>query len=102
MFCPKCKALMLPDKDTMRCHRCGYTKKKTQSERTVVVSKQREQETVIIEDAKKLDLLPRERIGCPKCNHNEAYWILRQTRRADEPETRIYTCVKCGYRWRAY
>ena len=39
---------------------------------------------------------------CPKCGNNEAYWILRQTRASDEPETRIYTCTKCHHRWRAY
>ena len=37
---------------------------------------------------------------CPKCGHNEAYWILRQMRGSDEPESRFYTCVKCNYKWR--
>ncbi|MEM0290915.1 MAG: transcription factor S, partial [Thermoplasmata archaeon] len=31
-----------------------------------------------------------------------AYWMLKQTRAADEPETRFYICTKCGYRWREY
>ena len=39
---------------------------------------------------------------CPKCGHKEAYWVLRQTRSSDEPETRIYTCTKCEHRWRVY
>jgi transcription factor S len=45
---------------------------------------------------------PKTRISCPKCEHNEAYWILRQTRASDEPETRIYTCCKCKHSWREY
>jgi len=59
-----------------------------------------EKETVILE--KQLDVLPKTRTECPKCGHNEAYWILKQTRSSDEPETRIYTCTKCEHRWRAY
>ncbi len=47
-------------------------------------------------------ILPKTNVPCPKCGNNEAYWILRQTRSADEPETRIYTCTKCGASWREY
>ncbi|MEM2705477.1 MAG: transcription factor S, partial [Thermoplasmata archaeon] len=39
---------------------------------------------------------------CPKCGNRGAYWMLKQTRAADEPETRFYICTKCGYRWREY
>jgi DNA-directed RNA polymerase subunit M len=28
--------------------------------------------------------------------------VLRQTRAADEPETKIYRCVKCQHSWREY
>jgi len=44
--------------------------------------------------------LPKTKTTCPKCGHNEAYWILRQMRGSDEPESRFYTCVKCNYKWR--
>ena len=40
--------------------------------------------------------------ACPKCGNPEAYWVLRQTRGADEPETRIFECTKCGHKWREY
>jgi len=50
-----------------------------------------------------LNVLPTTReCECPKCQHREAYWIIRQTRAADEPETRIYECTKCHTRWREY
>jgi len=39
---------------------------------------------------------------CPKCGNGKAYWVLRQTRGADEPETRILECTKCGHKWREY
>jgi len=98
VFCPKCKSLMFPVGDFFNCAKCGYKKKKKGS--TLVVEKQTEKETVILE--KQLDVLPKTRTECPKCGHNEAYWILKQTRSSDEPETRIYTCTKCEHRWRAY
>jgi len=46
--------------------------------------------------------LPKTNVECPKCFHNEAFWVLRQTRAADEPETKIYRCVKCTHSWREY
>ncbi len=50
----------------------------------------------------KVATLPTTQEECPKCGHNEAYWVLRQTRGADEPETRILQCTKCGHKWREY
>jgi len=96
MFCPKCKALMYPKDDFFVCKKCGFEKKKTGS--SVVVSRQIKKEVPVLED--KIDVLPKTRVSCPKCGHNEAFWILRQMRGSDEPETRFYTCTKCGYRWR--
>jgi len=63
-------------------------------------TKTREKELTIIESA--APTLPKTRVKCPKCGNNEAFWVLRQTRAADEPETRIYRCTECGYSWREY
>ncbi len=98
VFCPKCKTLMFPKDEKFICTKCGFEKEKEGS--AVLVSKRKEKETVVLE--KNIDILPKTKVRCPKCDHNEAYWVLRQTRSSDEPETRIYTCVKCGHRWRAY
>ncbi len=97
-FCPKCKVLMLPQGEFFVCNSCGAKKKKQGSD--VVVEKQKQKETVVLE--KKIDILPKTRTECPKCGNNEACWILRQTRASDEPETRIFTCTKCEHRWRQY
>jgi len=88
---------MFPKNDFFICNKCGYKKKKDGS--TIVVSKQRKKEVPVLEG--KTDVLPKIRIGCPKCGHNEATWVLRQMRGSDEPETSFYTCTKCGYRWRS-
>ena len=98
MFCPKCKSLMYPQGDELVCKNCGYIEKKRGKK--IVKTKGKEKELAIIEE--KVEVLPKTRIACPKCGNKEAYWILRQTRAADEPETRIYTCTKCGYKWREY
>ena len=37
---------------------------------------------------------------CPECNHEKAYYEMKQIRAADESETRFFECVDCGYKWR--
>ena len=87
---------MYPKDDILVCNKCGFKKKKSGS--SVVVSKQKKKEVSVLED--KIDILPKTRTPCPKCGNNEAFWLMRQMRGSDEPETRFYTCTKCGYRWR--
>jgi len=89
---------MFPKGDVFICNKCGYEQKK--KGKNVVITKQTEREVAVLEE--QIDILPKTRVTCPKCGNNEAYWILRQTRASDEPETRIYTCTKCKHRWRAY
>ena len=79
------------------CKICGFVKEIEKI--PVIKEKSRETEIKILEGN---DTLPKIRIECLKCHHNEAYWRLRQTRAADEPETRIYRCIKCGHTWREY
>jgi transcription factor S len=98
MFCPKCKGLMYPQKDQSVCKKCGYSEKKKKA--MVVVSKRKTKEMTVIENKEATNVLPKTKVVCPKCAHNEAYWILRQMRGSDEPESRFYTCTSCGYKWR--
>jgi len=96
MFCPKCKALMYPKDEHFICKKCGNKIKK--KGKNVIVTKQKEKELEIMDG--KLEVLPKTKALCPKCGNKEAYWILRQMRGSDEPESRFYTCTKCGYKWR--
>ncbi|MCK4996415.1 MAG: transcription factor S [Thermoplasmatales archaeon] len=98
MFCPKCKSLMYPKEKSQICRKCGYTQKKKKSH--VIVSEQKKKNLTFIEDKNKTNVLPKTEMACPKCENTEAYWILRQMRGSDEPESRFYTCTKCGYKWR--
>ncbi|OYT58224.1 transcription factor S [Euryarchaeota archaeon ex4484_162] len=97
-FCPKCKSLMYPKGDSFVCKKCGYEEKK--SGKRVIETKRKEKKLAIIEE--KIEVLPKARVTCPKCGNKEAYWMLKQTRSSDEPETTFYICTKCGYKWREY
>ena len=97
MFCPKCKSLMYPKENIYICRKCHFQKKK--SGRNIVKSIQKDKEVTIIEYNEN-NVLPKTNIKCPKCENNEAFWIMRQMRGSDEPESRFYTCAKCKYKWR--
>jgi len=43
---------------------------------------------------------PSTTVVCPECNHNKAYYEMKQIRAADESETRFFECVECKYKWR--
>jgi len=99
MFCPKCKSMMTPVEGKWQCKRCGKSRKSDGKE--VIVTDIKEDQGMLVID-EKTDTLPKTKAKCDKCGHNEAYWVIRQTRAADEPETRIYRCVKCSHSWREY
>jgi DNA-directed RNA polymerase subunit M len=103
MFCPTCGALMRLDKQKGKlcCAHCGCEKDLGKQDKKTVTTKATVKEQVVLEG--ELNVLPTTREAeCAKCGNREAYWILRQTRAADEAETRIYECTKCHYRWREY
>ncbi|MGA8512612.1 MAG: transcription factor S [Thermoplasmata archaeon] len=101
MFCPKCKRLMRPDKaaGVWRCGTCG-TKVPLGAGVEVGRSTPTGREVAVVDT--KVATLPTAQEECPKCGNGTAYWVLRQTRGADEPETRIFECTKCGHKWREY
>ncbi|UCH89060.1 MAG: transcription factor S [Thermoplasmata archaeon] len=98
MFCPKCKALMFPKEGMLFCRKCDLETKPTKdAEYTIKESIQEREIKVINED---LDTMPTTKTTCPKCSHNEASFVIRQMRAADEPPTTIYRCIKCRHTWR--
>ncbi|NYT11035.1 MAG: transcription factor S [Methanomassiliicoccales archaeon] len=99
MFCPECGSLMFPREGFFKCSRCDCEKETNGTSQTFK-TKTREREIAVIDS--NAPTLPKTRVECPKCGHYEAFWVLRQTRAADEPETRIYRCTECGHSWREY
>ncbi len=106
MFCPKCGSLMFPQDHRFVCsnpnclHERGIAEKEAQAARVVSRLKKEKPDTLVLDEI--TDTLPRTRAECPKCGHYEAFWVMRQTRAADEPTTRIYRCTKCSHTWREY
>jgi len=100
MFCKECGSLMFPMEGKWVCKRCSSTTDSVGKLPTKVVTKSLDKEMLITEGEG--GTLPKTKVECPKCAHNEAYWVIRQTRAADEPETRIYQCTKCKHKWREY
>jgi DNA-directed RNA polymerase subunit M len=84
--------------DDFECRKCGFKKEKADYEAKITQKAKEDRETLVVDG--KLDTLPKTKIRCPNCDHKEAYWVIRQMRAADEPETRIYRCVKCDHSWR--
>lgn len=100
---------MLPRKEggstVLVCPKCGHTlQAKTSYKHSQVVSRRKEKERIVVVDetSKKVGLPIARGVKCTKCGNEEAYYEVLQTRRADEPPTRIYKCTKCGYVWREY
>jgi len=99
MFCPECGSLMFRDAAVFRCSQCDYETDNKGAPQIFITSSREKETAVITENAA---TLPKTRILCPECGHTEAFFVIRQTRAADEPETRIYRCCKCNASWREY
>lgn len=104
MFCPECRSLMFPKtvegKRILVCKKCNFEIECDEKKGECITISRTSKEMMIVEG--NVATLPKTKVECPKCLHNEAFWVLRQTRAADEPETKIYRCVKCQHSWREY
>ena len=99
LFC-SCGSMMFPKDGQYVCNKCGETKTIEVSSSQHFTTNANNKETTVI--AETSATLPKTKILCESCGNGEAYFVIRQTRAADEPETRIYRCCKCNYSWREY
>jgi DNA-directed RNA polymerase subunit M len=83
----------------MVCRKCEAKAPMEKSD-TVVLSETSSDSNGILVIDESQETLPKTRALCSQCGNKEAYWVLRQMRAADEPETRLYRCTKCGNTWR--
>jgi len=90
--------MMFPKDGSYLCNKCGATKSVDKTQYFTTDAK--EKETMII--AESSATLPKTKALCSECGNKEAYFVLRQTRAADEPETKIFRCCKCNHSWREY
>ena len=102
MFCPKCRTLMFPDKETkeMVCKRCDHREGQKKAPNKII--ERAEAKAEILELEAGTETMPKTKAECPKCKNLEAFYHMRQTRAADEPATKFYRCTKCAHTWRDY
>ncbi|MBS3079800.1 transcription factor S [Candidatus Pacearchaeota archaeon] len=95
-FCPKCGSVIL-GKNCVRCNYKSEKEVKLGSSQKIEAMK----EIVIVSEGDG-ETRPTVTILCVKCKHPEAYFWTKQTRSADEAETKFYKCKKCDHTWREY
>ena len=95
-FCPKCGSMLT----SKNCARCDYKSKEEVKLETSQIITPKEEIAVVNEGEG--EVRPTVPILCIKCNNKEAYFWTKQTRSADEAETKFYKCIKCGHTWREY
>ncbi len=99
-FCGECGGLMMPKDKKLVCTKCGSEKEILNTKDFKLIhTKEKKDKILILENIK---TLPTFEIECEKCGNMLAEWWLRQTRGADEPETRFFRCTKCRHTWREY
>jgi transcription factor S len=102
MFCPKCSSILRPkDKGGKRllyCD-CGFSKVPGEESLEIKESVRGAKEIEVFES---VEINPKIKAKCEKCNNESAYYWTQQTRGADEPETRFFKCTKCNHTWREY
>ena len=107
-FCDKCGSVVIPQRKgtsvVLVCSKCGKKKigKKIKDFKITVSTGKKADKIVIVSKKESLEILPKTRVQCPKCESVEAFWWMEQTRASDEPPTRFYRCVKCKHTWREY
>ena len=103
MFCPKCGSVLLPKKEGSKkvlvCS-CGYKSNNVEKTKITETLNKKEKEVEVIE--KEINILPKTKVNCEKCEHDTAFYWTIQTRAGDEPETKFLRCEKCKYTWRDY
>jgi DNA-directed RNA polymerase subunit M len=106
-FCEKCGNLMIfgskGGKSGYLCRKCGHFVAKKGESTVIGMEAGGEPEAVkVVKQGDDYTQYPQTTVECPKCGHTKAYWYMQQTRGADEPQTKFYSCVKCGNKWREY
>ena len=85
----------------LACPKCG--EETTHSSAVVQkLAKPKEPVVVIGNEGKKIQTLPRTKVSCQKCGHDEAFYWMVQTRGGDEAMTQFFRCTECGATWREY
>ena len=104
-FCDECGSMMHTEGDTWVCRSCGYEEQRdsaTEADTMTTTENQADGGVVDMSDVDDAEIGPTTRVRCinPDCESERARYEMKQIRSADESETRFFTCVECGQKWR--
>jgi len=103
-FCDDCGSMMKKQEGVMVCTSCGASAAQTvDTEQFVTTEKQTDDELIESSAEANFEGKPTATdVVCDRCEHDEAWYTIKQTASADEPPTRFFKCKECGHRWREY
>lgn len=96
--------MMMKEDGVMVCSSCGAEEEQEADDSDFIsTEEQSDGELIETEEGANFEGKPiDDDVKCDECGHHEAYYTIKQTGSADEPPTRFFKCVECGYRWRDY
>ncbi|KAF9299710.1 DNA-directed RNA polymerase II core subunit rpb9 [Podila epicladia] len=116
LYCSECNNLLYPREDRSQmdqhgdpikrlmfaCRNCDYQEEADNNcvYRNEIVHAPAEQ-TLLVQDLSTDPTLPRTRMRCAKCGHEEAVFFQAQGHSAEMKMTLYYICCnkQCGHRW---
>ena len=101
-FCPDCGSLMRVEDEVWVCSACGGEVDRDRSAEAAMTTTTAREDAGVV-DVSEIDpgeIGPTTETICPACGHDRAQYQMKQIRSADESETRFFTWVGCGHKWR--
>ncbi|KAK2958107.1 putative Transcription factor S [Blattamonas nauphoetae] len=97
-FCDQCGTLLEYTGDRVICRKCEW-------EQSYREFRHAEPKKLIVFEEEKIERKEEDRAKaiieemCPVCQHNRMSFTTMQLRSADEGQTILYECLKCGHRY---
>lgn len=98
-LCDYCGSLRSPNASNWHCRTCGSRTLK-QDVDAFETTQPQQPRTLTIRSSDTERGLPTTDAPCPECDHDEAYWDIKQLRSSDEAPTELYICTACAHTWR--
>ena len=103
-FCDECGSMMHADGDVWVCRSCGHETARDEAAAAMTTTEgQSDDEGVVdMSEVEDTEIGPTTDARCSNsdCDGERARYEMKQIRAADESETRFFTCVECGKKWR--
>ncbi|PSP58258.1 transcription factor S [Halobacteriales archaeon QH_7_66_36] len=103
-FCDECGSMMHTEEDSWICRSCGHEERRDAATEAAMTTTEGQSDDgpVDMSEVEDAEIGPTTDARCPNpdCDGERARYEMKQIRAADESETRFFTCVECGKKWR--